>query len=203
MLLSTGIEGAGGRWLARQVEVQGDRPNGEAVPSVKAPGAVVGGIRRYRGPLCAVLGGPGEECRRELVADAAVAVGWVHVDAFQVGHPDVMHAAGAADAPDQMARYLVAVTREQDQVVAISEERRVVRDAVLGGPAQIGGRGVMRSGISCEQCIDRGDDLREIIGRRCADLDHHPATLSRRDQLRVTTSLWHRSRPGAPVYRGK
>ena len=146
--------------------------------SVEAPGAVVGGIRRYRGPLRAFLGGPREECRRELLTDAAVAVGWIHVDAFQVGHPDGMDAAGAAAAPDQMARHLVVVTREQDQVVAIREERRVVRDAVFGGPAQIGGSGVMRSGICREECFDRGDDLREIIGRSSADPDCHPATLS-------------------------
>src|SRR5580658_7529279 len=200
LLLSAVIRRAGGRWLARQVKVQSDRPHGEAVASVEAPGAVVGGIRRYRGPLRAFLGGPREECRRELLADAAVAVGWIHVDAFQVGHPDGMHAAGAADASDQMARYLVVVTREQDQVVAIREERRVVRDAVLGGPAQIGGSGVMRSGICCEECIDRGDDLRKIIGRSCADPDRHLATLSRHEVAGRFSSPFSRS--GRPACHG-
>jgi len=38
--------GYSGRWLARQVEVQGDRSHGEAVPGVKAPGETV--ARRSR-----------------------------------------------------------------------------------------------------------------------------------------------------------
>src|SRR5580692_2339297 len=140
-----------------------------------------------------------EECGRELLADAAVAMGWIHVEAFQAGHPDGMHAAGAADAPDQMARYLVIVTREQDQVVAIREEQRVVRDAVLGGPAQIGGSGVMRSGVCCEECIDRGDDLREIIGRSYTDPDRPLATLSRREVAQFSSPF---SRSGRPASRG-
>ena len=76
------------------------------------------------------------------------------MNAFQVCHPDGMHAAGAPDASDQMACYLVVVMREQDQVVAIGEQRRVVRDAVFGCPAEIGGSGVMCSGICCEEDLN-------------------------------------------------
>jgi hypothetical protein len=45
------VRRADGRWFARQVEVQSGKPHGEAVAGVEAPGAVVGGICRYRGPL--------------------------------------------------------------------------------------------------------------------------------------------------------
>jgi len=146
--------GVNHRSSARQVKIQSDRSCGEAVASVEATGAIVGGVCRYRDALRALLGGPGEECRHELLADAAVAVGWIHVNAFQVCHPDGMHAAGAPDASDQMACYLVVVMREQDQVVAIGEQRRVVRDAVFGCPAEIGGSGVMCSGICCEEGLN-------------------------------------------------
>ena len=137
-----------------KVKIQGDRSYGEAMASVEAAGAIVGGVCRYRGALRALLGGPREECRHELLADAAVAVGWIDVNAFQVGHPDGMHAAGAPDASDQMACCLVVAMREQDQVVGIGEQRRVVRDAVFGGPAEIGGSGVMCSGIYCEEGLN-------------------------------------------------
>ena len=202
-LLSAAIRRARGRWVARQVEVHSDRPHGKAVASIQAPGAIVGGIRRDHGPLRAFLGGPCQECRHELLADAATAVGWIHVDAFQVGYPDGMHAAWAAQAPDQMARHLVAVTCEQDQVVAIREQRRVVRAAVLGGPAQVGSSGVVHSAICCDECINRGDDLREIIGCSCADPDRHPVTLSRREVAMQFSSPSSRSgRPVSPVSRG-
>jgi len=92
-----------------------------------------------------------------------------------------MYAARAFKASDQMTRHLVAVTREQDQIAVTGEEGRVIRDAALGGPAQISGSGVMGSGIRCEECINRGDDIREIIGRSRADPDCHTATLCRRE----------------------
>jgi hypothetical protein len=103
------------------IEVEGDRPYGETVTSIEAPGAVVGGVGGYRGPLRAPLSGPHKECPDELSADAAAAMGWIDVNALQVGHPDRTHTARSAEAPGQVTRHLIAVAREQDQVLAVSE----------------------------------------------------------------------------------
>jgi hypothetical protein len=74
---------AGSRCYARQIiEVEGDRPYGEAVASIEALGAVVGGVCGYRGSLRAPLSGPHEECPHELLANAAAAMGWIDVNAL-------------------------------------------------------------------------------------------------------------------------
>ena len=88
------------RRYARQiVEVKRNGPYGETVASIEALGTVVGGICRYRGPLRTLFSGPRKECRHELLTDAATAMGWVDVNAHQVGHPDRMDIA-RTDADD-------------------------------------------------------------------------------------------------------
>ena len=159
------------------IQDKGDGACGEAVTSVKALRPFVGSVGGYRGSLRPVLSGPQEECRDELLADATAAMGWINVNAFQVGHPDRVHTARPAEAPDQMTYHVVTVAGEQYQVLVTGKKGGAVRDAGLGGPAQIGRGGVVHSGIGCDERLSRGENVRDIVRSGCTDPDRHSATL--------------------------
>ena len=124
--------------LGGQVEVQSDRPSRRSRGrSAEAPGAVV--ARHTPRPW------PAARLSRRPTRGIAVASCSPRPPAQWTGYPwTLSRSATRMDASlpgplmrlDQMARYLLVVTREQETRLsrAIREERRVVRDAVLEGP---------------------------------------------------------------------
>src|ERR1700735_4890907 len=183
-----------GRDARQVVEVKDHGLEGEAVPGVETLGAVVRGIRRYRGSPRSLLSSPRKECCHQLLANAAATMTWIDVDTLQFCDPDRMHAARAAEAPHQMTHRFITVARQQNQVVSAGEEGSAVGEAGLRRPAEIGRGGVVPSGVGHNERVCRGEDFGDIVRRRHAGPDRH---LTRLPSLRWSS---RNSKPGTGAW---
>jgi hypothetical protein len=91
------------RWIRRSgqiVQIQNHRLHGKAVADIEALSAVVGRVGGDRSSLRTLLCGPTEKCRHELLADTAIPMAGIDMNAFQISHPYGMHTARAAQTGD-------------------------------------------------------------------------------------------------------